>query len=223
MPPAPQVRAVANEEAPASLPKVEPAPGSVDALRTLMEEKKNGKKVSIPVVNFLGKVDDKFTESFGLTKDQAGRVQAAIDAAVVVLGELELENATVVQRDAGKITVQIKAFPERGGQVYDALTKEIGEILGSEKKEAFAVLATEALDEGLGFFGTSEKTATLEWRPGAKSYALRETMEVRETVGATTSVRKKNSSIKLPPDLLRQIRPALAEIASASEASSPAK
>jgi hypothetical protein len=194
-----------------------------EVLQALMDEKKRGKKVPVVVVDPVGQIDRRFAELFGLSKEEVGRVQAAIDVAVDALGKLELENATVIQREEGKVTVHIQAFPERGGQIYDALTKEIAGILGPKKGQAFAVLATESLDAGLGFFGMGDKTAMLEWKPAAKGYALKEAVEIRVTSGGLTSVTKKNSSMLIRPVLLARMRPALAKLTDPDRTSAPAE
>jgi hypothetical protein len=194
-----------------------------EILQALMDEKRRGKNVSVDVVNLLGQIDGRFAEVFGLSKNEVARVQAAINASVVSLGKMELENATVVQRDQGKITVKIQAFPERGGQIYDALTKEIGEILGPKKGQAFNVLASESLDGGLGFFGMGDKTATLEWKPASKGYAMKEIVEIRVTSGGLTSVTKKSLSLLVRPVLLERMRPALAKLVDPENTPAPAK
>jgi hypothetical protein len=181
-------------------------------LQALMDEKKSGKNVIIAVVNPFGEVDRKFAELFGLTNVEVGLVQSAIQDAVNATGVLERENASVVKQADGKIVVEVKAFPERGGQIYDRLIQDISGIVGRKKEQAFKVLSAQALEHGLGFFGAADKTATLEWNPNSKAYALRETAVMREVSGEITSIVRTGFSGQVRPALLAKMRPALAEI-----------
>ena len=218
--PVSQAKILVAELPPAGQPGEHVSAMAKDRLTTLMEEKKNGKDVFVPVVNFVGKVDEKFAELFDLTEADVGRVQKAIDAALGELGELEFENAAIIERGDRKITVRIKAFPESGGRLYDKLTNEIGDILGPEKKQSFVALATQSLDEGLGFFGMADKTATLKWKADIKFYTVKESTEIRETADGRTSVAKRRLSMTFSDTLLAKTRPALAEIVNTERASS---
>jgi hypothetical protein len=131
-----------------------------------------------------------FSELFAVTSAEQETLQRSLDTSREMLAELERANATVSPQPNGDVVVTVKAFPESGGQLYDALLKTFAETLGPERYSAFLALGMEQVEKSLGRFGAPQRTITFSRTTAGDNsvhYSMRENLRLPKENGNYTS------------------------------------
>lgn len=134
---------------------------ALDRLRILTDlQRRKLAKSEMDFVDSGTQLTPAFSELFAVTPAEQEALQRSLDTSRETLGELERANATVSPQPNGDVIVTVKAFPEAGGQLYDALLRTFAETLGPERYSAFLALGIEQVEKSLGRFGAPQRTIT---------------------------------------------------------------
>ncbi len=171
-------------------PGTEERRSALDRLRVLTDLQQ--RKLAKSEMDFVtgGKLTPAFGELFATTPAEQETLQRELDVARDTLAELERANAIVSPQPNGDVIVAVKAFPETGGQLYDALLKTFAETLGPERYNAFLALGVEQVEKSLGRFGAPQRTITFSRTVAADnsvSYAMHESLKLPRENGNYTS------------------------------------
>lgn len=153
--------------------------GGSGALEAVASKKKwellvelSKQKLLAPQLNFVdsaGALNPAVASVFDLTSHEQESITHSIYYAREKMAELEKINATVTRTPDGKVVIEVKPFPGKGGAVYDELIKNIGQTLGSERNAAFQTLGGEQMEKAFGAFGAAERKLTVTSQPESKS------------------------------------------------------
>jgi hypothetical protein len=164
---------------------------AIDRLRILTDlHRRKLAKSEMDFVAFGTKLTAAFSELFAVTPTEQETLQRSLDSSREMLGELERANATVSPQPNGDVIVTVRAFPESGGQLYDALLKTFAETLGPERYSAFLALGVEQVEKSLGRFGAPQRTITFSRVTAGDNsvhYSMRENLRLPKENGNYTS------------------------------------
>ncbi|HEX2099434.1 MAG TPA: sigma-70 family RNA polymerase sigma factor, partial [Candidatus Synoicihabitans sp.] len=188
-------------------------------LRVLVELQRRG--LAQPGINFVsqnGDLSPAFVELFALTSAEQEKLQRGLEDALDQLAFLEQQHARITRQPNGDVVVEIAAFPERGGAVYDQLIGAFADTLGTERHEAFVTLGLDQVERVLGRFGTPARSLTFSRKAdvnGEPRYVMRENYQLPDQSGNHTSGPMTLAQIKeragtvgrfLPPDFNSESR-----------------
>ncbi|MES2695717.1 MAG: sigma-70 family RNA polymerase sigma factor [Verrucomicrobiota bacterium] len=135
---------------------------SLESLRVLLDLQR--RKLATPGVQLVedgAKITDEFVELFALTPAEQETLRQSLGGARARLASLEREHTTVGRQPNGDAMIEIRAYPEQGGAVYDAMMRTFAETLGPERYTAFLALGAEQTEKALGRFGTAQSLVTV--------------------------------------------------------------
>jgi RNA polymerase sigma factor (sigma-70 family) len=128
-----------------------------------------------------------FTTLFDLTPTETDTLQRAVNTARDKLTALEKDNAAVQEMPDGSLVINIKAYPQAGGAVYDDLMKSFSTTLGTERQKAFAALGASDLERSLGFVGAADRTLTITPVENGAKFDVREDHKTASESGSSSS------------------------------------
>ncbi len=107
---------------------------------------------------------------FDLTPAETATLNAAVARAAQRIAELaDLHASGKVDATTGKLIVEVAAFPDEGGHVYDELLGQFRSVLGPERFAYFGTLFGDSFDQNFEGFGTHRVRYEVEMKPMATS------------------------------------------------------
>jgi len=107
---------------------------------------------------------------FDLTPAETATLNAAVARAAQRIAELsDLHASCKVDETKGRLVVDVPAFPDEGGRVYDELVGQFRSVLGPERFAYFNALFGESFDQNYDGFGTHRVRYEVELKPMAPS------------------------------------------------------
>lgn len=130
---------------------------SLEDLKTLASAKaRNGVSVRLPFLLRNARLDPAFITFFGLTSDQVGTLQAAVDRAFSRLDDESLVNASVSLVSGDTIEIAVKPFGG-GAAIFEELMAGFDRCLGSERAAVFMKMEQMAVDETFRNYGAETR------------------------------------------------------------------
>ena len=103
-----------------------------------------------------------FVQLFELTPTEEATLNQALDDAGKQQYALELAHATSRLEDNGqKVVIDVPAFPQDGGKIYDQLHQTFATTLGPDRQPLFDDFADQQVENSLDNFGAEERTITI--------------------------------------------------------------
>lgn len=107
---------------------------------------------------------------FDLTPAETATLNAAVARAAQRIAELsDLHASCKVDETKGRLVVDVPAFPDEGGRVYDELLGQFRSVLGPERFAYFGTLFGDSFDQSFDSFGTHRVRYEVELKPMATS------------------------------------------------------
>lgn len=107
---------------------------------------------------------------FDLTPAETATLNVAVARAAQRIAELaDLHASGKVDATTGKLIVEVAAFPDEGGHVYDELLGQFRSVLGPERFAYFDTLFGDSFDQSFDSFGTHRVRYEVEMKPMAAS------------------------------------------------------
>jgi hypothetical protein len=116
-----------------------------------------------------GQITREFVSIYGLTSSETAELGAASRLAKEKLEEMALQRVKLdPTSNKKKLSVTIPAFPEEGGQVYDALMSRISSVLGPDRYALLDEISGTSLDQEFDGFGLTRNRyeVVVEATPG---------------------------------------------------------
>lgn len=148
--------------APAPGPSGATAVGTSERLRVLMNLRKSQMSMVVGLLSG-SRLDEHFVELFGLSPEEAQKLQAGLDAAQKRLHDAMRAHARV-ERDGDKVTIKVPPL-EEGPAIYDQTTSAIQDVLGPERMAAFSALEADQLAAEMNNFGAEARTLSITRQP----------------------------------------------------------
>lgn len=140
-------------------------------------------------VDTTGRLSPSFIEVFELSASEQSDLVAAIEEARASLAQIEGNRRRVLDSDKSAFVVEIPAFPELGGVVYDRLMAAFAAVLGAERYSAFQDVGAEQVEQTFGgHFGCDAVTVTI-YKEGPVGRSGYRASEVTETIGGRSPSR----------------------------------
>jgi len=146
---------------------------NLEMLQTLAQLKKEGLSFNIQVLAGeewvrRRRLSPGFVQLFGLTSAEEIELNQALADAGRQVDGLTLAMGKSRQEDNGqKIVVEIAAFPEAGGKIYDQLFDTFATALGPDRRAIFdQFMGNEQVGAEYGGFGLEEETITISRATG---------------------------------------------------------
>jgi hypothetical protein len=145
--------------------------GALQALASLRDLHPNA--VTIAVLARRDRIDAGFAALVGLSDDEVGVLNVALQEARNKLNSLTAEHARVSTGEDGTITVAVPPF-EGGAGIYETLMDAFSIALGTERSDAFKKVIGEQLADAFHNFGAEQRTLTIastlpgyvDWKDG---------------------------------------------------------
>jgi RNA polymerase sigma factor (sigma-70 family) len=161
----------------------------LEALRVLLDlQQRRLLQPQIRMTNY-GTTDlsKSFVTLFNLTDVETETLQRTVNTARDKLATLEKENAFVQEMADGSLVINMKAYPEAGGAVYDEMMKSFSTTLGAERQKAFLALASRDLERSLGYVGAADRTLTITPLENGTKFDVREDHKTTTESGSSAS------------------------------------
>lgn len=155
---------------------------------------------------------------FDLTPAETATLDAAVARAAKRMAELaDLHASGKEDETTGKLIVDVAAFPDEGGRVYDELLGQFRLVLGPERFAYFGTLFGDSFDQSYDGFGTHRVRYEVELKPMATPKGQPIHRIERSFVAGDGSSGRSNGQLRLDqlvkynPVLKRFLPPVLAE------------
>jgi len=155
---------------------------------------------------------------FDLTPAETATLNAAVARAAQRIAELsDLHASGKVDATTGKLIVEVAAFPDEGGHVYDELLGQFRSVLGPERFTYFDTIFGDGFDQNYDGFGTHRVRYEVELKTMATSKGQPVHRIEGSFVAGDGSSGRNTSQLRLDqiaifhPVLKRFLPPALAE------------
>ena len=174
--------------------------------------------LSIPVFG-QNRVNPHFAQFFELTPDETNRLSAAVAQAAQRMEDLaDLHAVGNLDAAAGKLTVNVTAFPAEGGIVYNELLGQFQTVLGPERFAYFNIFFGDTFDQSFDGFGLNQVRYEVDLTPTVTPQGQTNYSYTRSFVTGDAKGRGQGGGqlplpllIKYNPTLKRFIPPSLVE------------
>jgi hypothetical protein len=125
------------------------------------------------------RLTDAIAALFELTPGERTQMDGHLARAKEEIDRMSVEHAMGASGEDGSWIINVPAFPERGGVVYEQMLASISAVLGPERTGSFLEIAGPAVERQLGAFGAEEAKIVLF--PGTVSPSGEITYRVSES------------------------------------------